>query len=338
MIKVYNPIYNSVFKYIMQNNRMAKFFLGTILDKQIISLEMKNNDYVVVLQNGMKVLRIDFAATIQEEGQTPEVVTIELQKAVAQGEIMRFRKYLGFHYQNEANCLYEKEEKNGMKYEKQTPYHIYAIYILGHTIGSGLKYAVLKDRHVFTDHLGQEVSIPKTNKFVSGLTHDTIIVQTPYVKKNSAKTQLERLLSIFDQDQAVERKYIELDEDCDHSPEYQELMKTLLKATADQQLKGELDLEEEMEKLFNDKERQINELQCAVESNQRQIAELDNQLTEQQNQLTEQQNQLTEQQNQLTEQQNQLTVMVKVLKDLGMSIEDIAAKTNLPAAVIEKMI
>ncbi|MCQ2973323.1 MAG: DUF2802 domain-containing protein [Bacteroidales bacterium] len=316
MIKVFNPIYDSVFKFVMQNDRAAKFLLGSILNKKILSLKMKNNDYVVTTKNGITVLRIDFGATIQNEGEkNPEVVTIELQKAVAKGEIMRFRKYLGFHYQNDDNCNTETIINRGKKVNIETPYHIYAIYILGHSIGDNLKYAVIKDKHVFHDDEGNEISIPKTNKFVSGLTHDTIIVQIPYVKKN-AKNVLEELLSIFDQSQVVEKKYIELDDTRYSSPEYQELMKTLLKATASQKVKGELELEEEIEQKWTEKENEISGLK---------------------NELEETQNQLAQKDNQLAQKDNQLISLIKMLKELGLSNEEIAKKTGLSIEEIKKV-
>ncbi len=32
MVKVYNPIYDTVFKYLMEDDRAAKVLLGSILD------------------------------------------------------------------------------------------------------------------------------------------------------------------------------------------------------------------------------------------------------------------------------------------------------------------
>ncbi|MCQ2976248.1 MAG: hypothetical protein MJ211_15720, partial [Bacteroidales bacterium] len=57
MIKVFNPIYDSVFKYLMENDRVSKIILGSILNKKIENIELKNNDHVITYQNGIKVLR-----------------------------------------------------------------------------------------------------------------------------------------------------------------------------------------------------------------------------------------------------------------------------------------
>ena len=41
MVKVYNPIYDTVFKYLMEDNKAAKVLLGSILDKKIKTLDLK---------------------------------------------------------------------------------------------------------------------------------------------------------------------------------------------------------------------------------------------------------------------------------------------------------
>ncbi|MDR2765797.1 MAG: hypothetical protein LBB90_12310, partial [Tannerella sp.] len=40
-----NPIYDVVFKRLMENERIAKFFLGTILDEPVISLEVRPQEF-----------------------------------------------------------------------------------------------------------------------------------------------------------------------------------------------------------------------------------------------------------------------------------------------------
>lgn len=314
MIKVYNPIYDSVFKYLMEDERVSKIILGSILNKKIESIEVKNNAHVITLKNGVKVLRIDFGATICEADKEPEVVTIELQKAVAQGEILRFRQYLGLQYQSESNCPKEKKEKGGKEIETEVPRHIYAIYILGHTIGDNLKYAIIKDKHVFSDNEGNVIEIPQTNKYINGLTHDTIIVQVPYLKRKR-ETQLDKILSIFDQTQAIEDKFIVLDDNMDSSPEYQEIMKALIKATADTKVQGDINFEDEMEREFAVRDQAIVDLKAEVD--------------EQKCKIDEQKNQIDEQKSQIDEQKKQLTTTIQMLKNLGIASSEIAKQLNI---------
>ena len=40
MAKVCNPIYDTVFKYLMEDERVAKVLLGSILNKKIVAVEI----------------------------------------------------------------------------------------------------------------------------------------------------------------------------------------------------------------------------------------------------------------------------------------------------------
>ncbi|PDS26643.1 hypothetical protein B0A77_01760, partial [Flavobacterium branchiophilum] len=40
-----NPIYDVVFKRMMENERVAKFFIGTLLDQTIESIEVKQQEF-----------------------------------------------------------------------------------------------------------------------------------------------------------------------------------------------------------------------------------------------------------------------------------------------------
>ena len=89
MVKVYNPIYDTVFKYLMEDNKSAKVLLGSILDKKIKTLDLKNNDYSIVTEGDMRIVRLDFCATIvDKKTKHEEIVTIELQKAFDEEEVV----------------------------------------------------------------------------------------------------------------------------------------------------------------------------------------------------------------------------------------------------------
>ena len=354
MVKVYNPIYDTVFKYLMEDDRAAKVLLGSILDKKIKILTLKNNDYTIVTEDGVKIVRLDFCATIiDKKTKAEEVVTIELQKAFDEEEVVRFRKYLGRQYQNEASTIKitKKHRKTNEEYVVQKPMHIYAIYILGHGLGSGLEYSVLKGKYVFEDLDGKVVEIPKHHEFPNGLTHDLYIVQIPHLA-DKPKKHVEKLLSIFDQRQIIDKdnpKYINIDEDKDSSEDYKTLITRLYKATVDEDMRGKIEFEEEMERKFKRFRYERAELTDALNEARGMISDQHNQILEQQNQLTEQQNQLAEQQNLLTEQQNQLAekdkqmaetqiTMIKFSASLGASPEQIAAQLGISVEMVKRVL
>ena len=45
IIKVANPIYDSVFKYLMEDERIAKTILSALLKKEVVSVKIRRNEY-----------------------------------------------------------------------------------------------------------------------------------------------------------------------------------------------------------------------------------------------------------------------------------------------------
>ncbi len=41
-----NPIYDIVFKRLMENDRVAKFFMGTLLEENIEAVEVKPQEFI----------------------------------------------------------------------------------------------------------------------------------------------------------------------------------------------------------------------------------------------------------------------------------------------------
>ena len=63
-----NPIYDVVFKRLMEDNRIAKFFIGTLLEQVIESVEVKPQEFTYTDElAGLSVFRLDFLATVKTE-------------------------------------------------------------------------------------------------------------------------------------------------------------------------------------------------------------------------------------------------------------------------------
>ena len=244
MAHVVNPIYDTVFKYIMQDEKVAKVLIGNILKTKVVSIQMNNNEYAAMLPDGKKVFKLDFSATILDKLGKQQLVHIEVQKALEEGEIMRFRHYLGAIYMD-ATKKYQETITNPKTNEQITVEHplpIHTIYILGHELGSGLNNSVMHGENIFKDQDGNVIQIPENNDYINGLTHTVTFVIAPLTKKN-VKTHLDRLLSIFS-DCEPNKEEIEIDEYFDDSDDYRTLMKALQKASVDKQLRGNLELEQ----------------------------------------------------------------------------------------------
>ncbi|MCU0287866.1 MAG: hypothetical protein MUF15_15925, partial [Acidobacteria bacterium] len=90
-----NPIYDTVFKYLMENLDIAKGIISTIINEEIDYIEFSSQEKVYKKNEKLlTVYHLDFIAKIREkEGGGHKNVLIELQKANIPYDIMRFRKY-----------------------------------------------------------------------------------------------------------------------------------------------------------------------------------------------------------------------------------------------------
>ena len=60
MIYVANPIYDSVFKYLMEDERVARTVLSALLKKDVVSVELRPHEYANETNDKISMFRIDF--------------------------------------------------------------------------------------------------------------------------------------------------------------------------------------------------------------------------------------------------------------------------------------
>ncbi|MCQ2975931.1 MAG: hypothetical protein MJ211_14115, partial [Bacteroidales bacterium] len=134
MITIANPIYDSVFKFMMQDPRVAKIFLQNLLNCTIEELVVKNNEIITIEIDNLKLSKLDYSARIVQDNGEKTLVTIELQRAFEKTEVMRFRKYIGEQYISSENCFKNTIVVNNQKKVIDEPIPIIAIYLLGHNL------------------------------------------------------------------------------------------------------------------------------------------------------------------------------------------------------------
>ena len=99
---------------------------------------------------------------------------------------------------------------------------------------------------------------PSSGEFISGLHHRSWIVQINRLKKQR-RNDLEKLLSIFDQSNLTDLRFI-LNVDEESFPEkYRIIIRRLRKAMEDPQKRREMELEEDVVNELQDLERQIEQ-------------------------------------------------------------------------------
>jgi hypothetical protein len=266
-----NPIYDVVFKRLMENERVAKFFIGTLLDQTIESVEAKPQEFTYTdKSNGLTVFRLDFIALIRTANGERKKILVEIQKAKKQIDLMRFRSYLGEQYKKE-------DTVDG----KTTILPITTIYILGFTL-PGIETACVKVDRQYNDLINKTV-IKRKNYFIESLTHDCYIVQTNRIT-DRYQTRLDKLLSIFEQTHFTDDKRIV--KQYEHEPDEEEvkLMTDILHHSGtDPEERKLIEIEQEawrtINAMFADKEeeyiKKMEEKDKAIEEKDQVIEEKD---------------------------------------------------------------
>ncbi len=192
-----NPKYDVVFKSLMQNTRIARFFVETLIEETIEDIEIQPQEFVYNdrVQN-LGVSRYDFIATIKTNDGKHKKVLIEIQKARHSVDLMRFRNYLGDQYKKEDEILTDIGRV-------KSPLPIIAFYLLGFNL-YGIDSPAIKVARNYTD-LITYTNINRKNDFIENLSHDCYILILPKIKGN-VLTRLEELLSIFEQNNFADDK------------------------------------------------------------------------------------------------------------------------------------
>ena len=327
IIHVANPIYDSVFKYIMEDERIAKIMLSALLKKEVVHVTVRPHEYSNTTRDTLSMFRIDFAATVRErEGNEikDRIVLIELQKTWLNTETLRFRQYLGAQYSNKNN-IREAEDKG-------FAYPMVAVYLLGHRVGN-IKEPIVYVNHDVFDYNGNVVKEGNMEPFVESLTHNSIIVQIPLLHGN-VNNRLEKVLSVFDQTfvDGDTQQVLKIDEDKfadDNDMLY--VLHKLTAAAANSEMRQDMNVEDEYYKAIEDRD-------TAIMQRDKMLRERDCKMAQMDERLSQQSEQLSQQSEQLSQQSEQLRNMAKALFANGLSVEQISNMTGIDIDIIAKFL
>jgi hypothetical protein len=298
-----NPIYDVVFKRLMENEKVAKFFIGTLLEQEIVAVEVKPQEYtykgeletVKGIQDAEErmrerfsiwVYRLDFIATIKTEKGEYKKVLIEIQKAKNPIDLMRFRNYLAEQY--------KKEDKIN---NKNVILPITTIYILGFKLPE-IESSCIRVARNYID-LINKTTLSQKSEFVEKLTHDCFVVQVERIT-DRYQTRLDKLLSVFEQrnftdDKEITKNY-NYDLDLD---EVKTITEILHYVGTDPQERKQIENEQEARRTINamladyqeklaEKDKTLNEQQQVISEKDQELIALKAQMSELKKQLGEQ--------------------------------------------------
>lgn len=328
ILTVANPIYDAVFKYLMEDERVAKTLLSALLQREVVEVEVRKHEYTNGSRDKISMFRIDFGAKVRQDDGSLKLVLIELQKTWLETETLRFRQYLGTQYADPDNIL---KDNNPMGYGIP----MVTVYLLGHRVGD-IEEPVLYVSHKAFDYYGNSVSKGIPDPFVDSLVHDSIIVQIPLLR-GQVNNHLETVLSVFDQSHKDKknRQVLNIDEDMyAGDEEMNRIIHRLLSAASDAKLRQDMNVEDEYFTAIENRDTAIMMRDKKIAERDATIAEQESQIAEQESQIAEQESRIAEHESQIAEQNAMLRASVRMLVAAGQDVKTIAANLKISEAKV----
>ena len=237
-----NPIYDVVFKYLLEDIEIARDLLSTILGEEVVSLELKAQETASENTWNIQILRLDFKAVIKKKDGSLFKVLIELQKSKQVFDVMRFRRYLGDNYRKEDQIL----DKDGLAVFRPLP--IITIYFLGFLLNN-VPSGIIKVKREYVDAVTEEILGVKED-FVELLTHDSYMIQLGRLPLESCG-KLDRVMQIFSPmyQNKLNKHQVDFQGDI-HDPLVRKMVERLGRAIASDEYRDKMDVEDEIDRIF----------------------------------------------------------------------------------------
>jgi hypothetical protein len=264
-MRIANPIYDVVFKYLMEDLVIAQALLSVILNIEIVSLEIKPQELSSHYSGRLSLVRIDFKAIIRLSDGTLKIILIELQKSKKGLEHIRFRRYLALNYSTVEQILNDRGEI------KEISLPITTIYFLGFRL-KNINTPILKVVREYYNAITNR-HIKARHNFIETLSHDLYAIQIPRLNK-VARTEMEKMLDVFSQlkYKTDDNKVLEYTSDTDN-PMVERMLNRLNMALLDQELIRKMQFEEEVEMEFAMVQEKLDEALKIAEQERKQKEE-----------------------------------------------------------------
>jgi len=315
-----NPIYDVVFKYLLDDPEVAKLLISSIIGETIESLEYFPTEYNIPDSHpNFTVFFMDFSATILTKKGERKRVIIELQKAKLPTDIMRFRRYLGSQYSDKKNIW---KDENGQEH----PLPILSIYFLGHALRH-INEPIIEVKRSYWNRV-DHCEIEQRSEFIECLTHDSIIIQIPHLRPQE-NSRLLSLLRVFDQSRVKhhDSHVLVINED-EYPVEYTSVMRRLRRAMENDQVRQNMDVEDDyidkfqaMERLVSDKAKEVEEKTKEVEEKTKEVEEKTKEVEEKTKEVEEKTKEVEEKTKELVKKDQVIQDQEKLIELLKKQLE-----------------
>jgi len=246
-----NPLYDVVFKYLMEDQEIAQGILSAIIGEDVVELHLEAQEQTVkrpqveIYPHLLSLYRVDFVARIATSEGVHKEVLIEVQKARLAADLLRFREYLGKRY----GLHKQVHDENGEVQTTSLP--IIAVFILGFNLEEALP-GCLRVRREYLNLITGE-GVGERSEFVEQLSHDLYVIQAKKVQ-HRVSSHLELLLSVFGQQNFIDPRghEIEYPEDGEERDEpakpvlLKQMLRRLSKLRQAPEVKEKMALEDQM--------------------------------------------------------------------------------------------
>jgi hypothetical protein len=331
-----NPIYDVVFRYLMEDPESATIVISTLINEKIKHIQLepithsqkKDKQDIAIqdpkTQDDIRLFHLDFTATIELPDGNEELIMIELQKASEPDDIFRFKRYISKNFQKKQDKEITDLQTQSIKTIHQ-PIRLIPIFILNFRIENEINDLLIKTNRIKTG-IFKNKTLQKHNEFIDNLTYDILIVQLPNLhniniedyQNDEYKTKLYSLLKLFDQKSKVKNNEHRLRIIRRYFQGFLERVIKRLQAAdiENPDLEEKMLIEDEYLKALIERDNTITFFKEKFEKTSKELA-LEKKLSQ--------------------EKDNIILNFAKMLKNSGLTIEEIHQKTGLSMEVIEKL-
>ena len=213
-MKILNPTYDTVFKYLLEDLDIAKGLISRIIDQEIVDITPLPQEQTSI-EVDLKYLTIplhrqDFVVAVKyidEKGKKKiNKIMVEMQKSPFAPEVSRFRQYISDKYHRRTK-LDDKDESLDLP--------IKTIYLIEKTFNKKLP-AILHVKNDYYDRLTGQKYEGEHDEFVDLLVHEAYFIQTKELPRDM-QNDLIRVLSIFSPKYQIklgkeEKRFVEIDD------------------------------------------------------------------------------------------------------------------------------
>ena len=223
VIIIPNPIYDVVFRYLMEDPESAMIVVSTLINENIINLQLepithsekKEKSFANAFlqdpktKDDLRLFHLDFTATVLLPDGTEELIMIELQKSTEPEDIFRFKRYISKNFQKKIEVEITDIETLAVR-KVNRPIRLVPVFILNFRIEKEINDLLIKTQRVKEGFFkNKALQIP--NEFIDNLSYDLIVVQLPNIEyinegdylEDEYKKKLFTLLKLFDQKSRV---------------------------------------------------------------------------------------------------------------------------------------